>query len=287
MDIETIKTFITLSKVKNFTLAANQLFVAQSTVTNRIAALEKELNTKLFLRDNKSVELTVEGELYLSYAERMLELTQNSLSALSQSKKYRGSLKIGTANSIYDGYLADTFTRFIQMHNDHAIKISINQSTHLLEQLQDNILDMVISYLPLKKSGFTCRLFKTDHLSLVTSGKNNDYITGITKNELIKTNFIMCNFALQDIGQFIRGLFPLYYQFPLEIDDCSKAVPFLLEHKSYSFLPKEFVEPYLNKNILREVNLIDFNTPTINSYIIGNNSKKESWEELWGMLDIQ
>lgn len=96
----------------------------------------------------------------------------------------------------------------------------------------------------------------------------------------------MCNFALQDIGQFIRGLFPLYYQFPLEIDDCSKAVPFLLEHNSYSFLPKEFVEPYLNKNILREVNLIDFNTPTINSYIIGNNNKKVFWDELWKMLDI-
>lgn len=253
MDIEAIKTFITLSKVKNFTLAANQLFVAQSTVTNRISTLEKELNTRLFLRDNKSVELTTEGELYLTYAERMLELTESSLSALSQSKRYSRNLKIGTANSIYDGYLADTFTRFIQAHNDHAVKISISQSSHLLEQLQDNILDMVISYLPLKKSGFTCRLFKTDHLCLVTSAG-------------------------------IRGLFPLYYHFPLEIDDCSKAIPFLLEGSSYSFLPKEFAEPYINKNILREVQLIDFNTPTINSYIIGNNSKKESWEELWEML---
>lgn len=48
MDIESLKTFIVLSNVKNYTRAANQLFVAQSTVTNRINELEKELNISLF-----------------------------------------------------------------------------------------------------------------------------------------------------------------------------------------------------------------------------------------------
>ena len=43
MNTEELKTFIFLSKVKNFTLAAEQLYIAQSTVTNRISELEKEL----------------------------------------------------------------------------------------------------------------------------------------------------------------------------------------------------------------------------------------------------
>ena len=43
MNTEELKTFIFLSKVKNFTLAAEQLFIAQSTVTNRISELEKEV----------------------------------------------------------------------------------------------------------------------------------------------------------------------------------------------------------------------------------------------------
>ena len=43
MNSEELKTFIFLSKVKNFTLAAEQLFIAQSTVTNRINELEKEV----------------------------------------------------------------------------------------------------------------------------------------------------------------------------------------------------------------------------------------------------
>ena len=48
MDIEALNTFLTLANTKNYTRTAAQLFVAQSTVTNRIHELEKELNIALF-----------------------------------------------------------------------------------------------------------------------------------------------------------------------------------------------------------------------------------------------
>ena len=57
MDIEALNTFLTLANTKNYTRTAAQLFVAQSTVTNRIHELEKELNIALFTRNNRSVEL--------------------------------------------------------------------------------------------------------------------------------------------------------------------------------------------------------------------------------------
>ena len=47
MSTEELTTFIFLSKVKNFTLAAEKLRIAQSTVTNRIGELEKELGKKV------------------------------------------------------------------------------------------------------------------------------------------------------------------------------------------------------------------------------------------------
>lgn len=70
MDIEALNTFLTLANTKNYTRTAAQLFVAQSTVTNRIHELEKELNIALFTRNNRSVELTVEGEQFKDYAEK-------------------------------------------------------------------------------------------------------------------------------------------------------------------------------------------------------------------------
>ena len=64
MDIESLNTFLTLASTRSFTRTANQLFVAQSTVTNRINELEKELKLKLFNRNNKSVALTPDGERF-------------------------------------------------------------------------------------------------------------------------------------------------------------------------------------------------------------------------------
>ena len=53
MDIEALKTFMVLANTKNYTRAASQLFVAQSTVTNRIIEIEKELGISLFRRTNR------------------------------------------------------------------------------------------------------------------------------------------------------------------------------------------------------------------------------------------
>ena len=50
MNTESIKTFIMLSKMKNFTRTAERMYVAQSTVTNRICELENETGKKLFVR---------------------------------------------------------------------------------------------------------------------------------------------------------------------------------------------------------------------------------------------
>ena len=85
MDIEALRTFKVLSETKNYTHAANQLFVAQSTVTNRINELEKELNVTLLTRTNRSVKLTPEGEQFLMYAEKVIELTSSSLSEFFSS----------------------------------------------------------------------------------------------------------------------------------------------------------------------------------------------------------
>lgn len=48
------------------------MFIAQSTVTNRISELEKEVGKRLFSRGSKTVTLTEEGKIFLKYAERIM-----------------------------------------------------------------------------------------------------------------------------------------------------------------------------------------------------------------------
>lgn len=281
MDLESLRTFIVLSDTKNYTQTANQLFVAQSTITNRINELEKEVNAKLFSRNNRLVELTPEGEHFLHYAEKVMKLTESSLAEISSFKKYSNYLRIGSSDSIYEGHLAPMILEHQKKHPDDALKINIGVSSQLIEQLQNNILDVVFSYLPLKKSQYHCEIFKQDTMVLVTDIKNTKYIKGITREDLVTENYLMCNFALQDVGQFIRGLFPKYHQFSLEIDDCSKIIPFLLNQNNYTFLPMDMAAPLLKTTQLRAIPLIDFSAPIINSYVIGNTSKEKIWRSIF------
>lgn len=273
MDIDGLKTFITLANTKNYTRAAEQLFVAQSTVTNRINELEKELNLSLFLRNNRSVELTLEGEQFLLYAEKVIELTQQSLTEITSLHQFENHLHIGCSDSIYEGHLAPVILNHHRKYPKDSLKITIGLSGHLLEQLQNGIFDVVFSYLPLKKKAFQCEIFKQDAMVLVTDIQNKKYEKGITRENLIHETYLMCNFALQDVGQFIRNLFPKYHQFALEIDDCSKIIPFVLGQKSYTFLPENMAFPYIKSKQLRMIPLKDFQAPVINSYIICRKNK--------------
>ncbi|MBQ6660039.1 MAG: LysR family transcriptional regulator [Lachnospiraceae bacterium] len=273
MDIESLNTFLTLASTRNFTRTANQLFVAQSTVTNRINELERELKLKLFHRTNKTVELTPDGERFRLYAEQVIELTQTSLAEITNARRFDNHLRIGSTDSIYEGHLAPLIMEYRQSHPTDSLKISIGLSNHLIDQLQSDLLDVVFTYLPLNKVSYSCEIFRQDALTLVTDINNKKHPDGILQQELINEPYLMCNFALQDVGQYIRKLFPRFHQFELEIDDCMKIVPYLIGRENYTFLPQDMADTYIREGKLREVRLLDFRTPVINSYIIFRKNK--------------
>lgn len=284
MDIESLNTFLTLASTRSFTKTAGQMYVAQSTVTNRINELEKELKLKLFNRNNKTVELTPDGERFRIYAEQVTELTETSLAEISNSRRFDNHIRIGSTDSIYEGHLAPMILDYRRKHPNNSLKISIGLSNQLVDQLQSNLLDVVFTYLPLHKTGYTCEIFRQDALTLVTDIRNDRHAGGILQQELVNEPYLMCNFALQDVGQYIRKLFPRFHRFELEIDDCTKIVPFLIDRQNYTFLPKDMADGYIREGKLREVKLLDFRTPVINSYSIFRTGKAKLLGELTGTI---
>ena len=283
MDIQMLETFLTLAKTRSYTKTANVLFVAQSTVTNRINELEKELKISLFNRTNRSVQLTPDGEKFKIYAEKVMDMTEQTLAELSVERKFAEHIRIGCADSIYEGHLAAQIKAYRKKYPENSLKITIGYSDHLLEMLQEDKLDVVFVYIPLKKAAYQSELYKQDKLVLVTDINNDRFPKGITREQLIEENYLMCNFALQDVGKFIRGLFPRFHQFELEIDDCMKIVPYLLHQDNYTFLPKDMADHYIKEKQLRRVPLIDFNTPVINSYIIYKKNLDKICSEIFGI----
>ena len=60
MDFKQLEAFITVSKLKSFSKAANAIYLSQPTISSHISSLERELNIQLFDRTSKEVNLTQE-----------------------------------------------------------------------------------------------------------------------------------------------------------------------------------------------------------------------------------
>lgn len=268
MNTEELKTFIYLSKVKNFTLVAKQLFIAQSTVTNRISELEKEVGKKLFLRGSKTVKLTEAGEIFLRYAERILDLQSTSIEEMNALSSHSRKFSIGAINACYEGYVKPLVDNCLKDNTVTSIKVMLGHSLDLIQHLQDNTLDMVFSAIPLKRTGFACDVYDVDRMVLVCKKGSNEYPDGITKAQLAKLPYLMCDFTLSDAGEFIRSLFPKNHIFRLEVDNSSKLLPYLENGLGYTFLPYKVIKDKLESNVLEEVSLQDFTAPNVTTYLI-------------------
>ncbi len=268
MNTEELKTFIFLSKVKNFTLVAEQLFIAQSTVTNRISELEKEVGKKLFLRGSKTVKLTEAGEIFLRYAERILELQSTSIEEMNALSSHSRKFSIGAINASYEGYVKPLIDKCLKDNSVTSIKVMLGHSLDLIQHLQDNTLDMVFSAVPLKRTGFVCDEYDVDRVALVCKKGINEYSEGVTKAQLAKLPYLMCDFTLSEAGVFIRSLFPQNHIFRLDVDNSSKLLPYLENGLGYSFLPYKLVKDKIESGILEEVSLLDFTAPNVTTYLI-------------------
>ena len=268
MNTEELKTFIYLSKVKNFTLAAEKLRIAQSTVTNRISELEKEVGKRLFSRGSKTVTLTEAGEIFLRYAERILELQDTSIEEMNAISSHSRKFSIGAINATYEVYVKPLVDECLKDNSITSIKVMLGHSLDLIQQLQDNMLDMVFSAVPLKRVGYACDGYDVDRVALVCAKGKNEYPSGITKAQLSKLPYLMCDLTLSEAGVFIRSLFPKNHVFRLDVDNTSKLFPYLENGLGYSFLPYKLVKDKLDKGILEEVTLKDFTAPKVTTYLI-------------------
>lgn len=266
MNTVNLQTFLLLCELQNFTRTAEQMFVAQSTVTNRIADMERELDRKLFIRGKKSLQLTHEGELYKNFAREILALEKGFLQKLDTAATYERTLRVGAAYTIYEGLLRELYRFCYLPEVNVSLSLRLTHSTTLLHQLQSKQLDLVFSYFSLQSAGYVCRQFHSDELLLVTSGQNRQFEDGVRREDLARLDYLMNDFALQAAGIFVRELFPPHHAFRFETSNGPTLLPILLSGVGYSFLPSCLVRECLADGSLISIPLLDFSMPCLNSY---------------------
>lgn len=100
MELRVLRYFLAVAREQNITAAAERLYLSQPTLSKQLMDLEKELGKKLFIRGNRKIKLTEEGEFLRRHAQEIIDLTDKTESAFRQSdESITGDIYIGCAET--------------------------------------------------------------------------------------------------------------------------------------------------------------------------------------------
>lgn len=169
MELRQLKYFVRAAELLNFTQAADDLFITQSTLSHQIKELENSLGVLLFDRIGKRVKLTEAGEVMLHYARKTLfQAEEGKLVLKDLSNIKTGKIIIGATYGLKQ-LLMQSILEFSQEFPDVEINIVYGSTSDLLQKIREYEIDCMLSYLPLSHNDDQLEIKElfSAHLSLI------------------------------------------------------------------------------------------------------------------------
>jgi DNA-binding transcriptional LysR family regulator len=168
LNYEQLKTFLSVADKKNFSETARVLHLSQPTVTSQIKSLEKKLNTTLFERTTKHVELTPSAKILYRYAKEIVklsELAENEI--LSISTTIQGRLTIACSLTIGEYILPQALGKFKENFPHIQMNVDITNTHQILSRIKDHVLDIGLIEAPVEDPELVLEPFMEDELVLI------------------------------------------------------------------------------------------------------------------------
>ncbi|MBI5589656.1 MAG: LysR family transcriptional regulator [Deltaproteobacteria bacterium] len=147
MEIRQLRTFKSVATLLSFHKTAKKLNYAQSSISAQIQALEAELGVQLFDRLGKRILLTEAGERLLQYSHKVLDLTDEIRTELTQTKEPKGSLTIRIPESLGVHRLPPVIREFHRRYPQVLLNFTVCAHEELQKDLRKGITDLAFLYI--------------------------------------------------------------------------------------------------------------------------------------------
>ena len=152
MEIRQLKYFLKLAETLNFSEASRELFITQSTLSQQILNLERELDQQLFIRNSHEVVLTEAGRLLVPMARESLYAVENCFQRMQELKQLlTGELNIGVTYS-FNSIMAETMIDFLKKYPKVKLNVFYSSMAELIDKLQRHELDFVLAFKPTERN---------------------------------------------------------------------------------------------------------------------------------------
>ena len=143
LDLDLVRTFVTIASVGNFTRAAETLRRQQSTISLQVQRLEDALGQKLINRTPRSLRLTSEGEMCLGHARRLLDLNDEVVARVNEPHM-QGVVRLGTPEDFATRHLPSVLARFAQAYPAVALEVTCDLTLNLLDRFRKGAFDVAL-----------------------------------------------------------------------------------------------------------------------------------------------
>lgn len=168
MELRHLKTFQTITETGSFSVAAEKLQYAQSTITLHMQQLESELKVQLFSRHGRKLQLTTAGRALQEHVNQLLyraaELQQTMTDLVAGEA---GHLRIGCIEPVASLYLPDILIEFCQKHPKVRLTLEMGITQTVSQRVAKGELDLAICSSPPAHLGLTFEALFTDPIILI------------------------------------------------------------------------------------------------------------------------
>ena len=149
VDFRSLEIFYWVAQLESFSRAAERLNTTQPAVSQRIAALEAELKTRLFARTSRSISLTEKGRVLVDYAERFLRLRAAMMEAVATPEAMSGVVRLGVSETIVQTWLSRFIERAHAVYPNVLIDLTVDITPVMRDALVGRELDLAFLLGPL------------------------------------------------------------------------------------------------------------------------------------------
>ena len=250
MEVRTAVTFLRVAELQSFSRAAQQLGYSQAAVTVQIKQLEQELGTQLFERIGRRTKLTEHGAQFVPRAMELVKAARKAENFLQEPGQTAGSLRIGTAESLFMSTLVPLLPEFHRLCPLVEASIHTGRIAELFDMVRQNDVDLLF-FLD-KKTDFPewiKVLQRPEPIVFVAScghplaGEQNIPLEKILTQPLALTEKGVS--YRYDLEQIVAARNLEMHPF-LETGNTDIIVHMLLENAGISFLPQYAVQKHLD-----------------------------------------
>jgi DNA-binding transcriptional LysR family regulator len=143
LDLELLRSFVSVVDAGGFTRASERVHRTQSTVSQQIKRLEEDVGQVLLHREGKDVRPTEAGERLLSYARRLLTLAEEARDVLREPGS-EGAVRLGIPEDFAAYRLTKLLGAFSRSHPSLRLDVRADQSKNLARDLERGELDLAL-----------------------------------------------------------------------------------------------------------------------------------------------